>query len=181
MSLFFRMLWVVLAALRRPRLGPLDESVVRLRVLPTDLDLNLHLNNGRYLTLMDLGRVDLLIRSGVVGVMRRRRWGGVVASVLTRFRRPLGPLARFELRTRLLCWDDRWIFLEQRFTRAGQVMAYAYVKIQLTSRAGRVSPAQVAEAMGWEIPDAPVPQAVLEWQAAEDALVAGPVPAEAVA
>ena len=53
------------------RLGPLDESVIHARVLPTDLDLNLHLNNGRALTLMDLGRVDLMLRMGVVGELRR--------------------------------------------------------------------------------------------------------------
>ena len=45
-----------------------------LRVLPNDLDTNLHLNNGRYLTLMDLGRVDLMLRMGVMGELRRRRW-----------------------------------------------------------------------------------------------------------
>ena len=31
-----------------------------MRVWPNDLDTNAHMNNGRYLTLMDLGRFDLM-------------------------------------------------------------------------------------------------------------------------
>ena len=33
-----------------------------MRVLPNDLDLLWHMNNGRYLSLMDQGRVDLMVR-----------------------------------------------------------------------------------------------------------------------
>ena len=57
---------VFLRALRVPRIGLLDESAVGFRVLPGDLDVNVHLNNGRYLALMDLGRFDLLIRGGLL-------------------------------------------------------------------------------------------------------------------
>src|SRR4051812_49517605 len=117
MNLIVRLLYVFFASFRRPRLGPRDESVVRLTVLPTDLDVNGHMNNGRYLTLMDLGRADLFLRIGLVAAMRRYRWSGVVASVAVRYRRALDPFRRYELRSRLLCWDERWLFMEQRFTR----------------------------------------------------------------
>ncbi|HKP74857.1 MAG TPA: acyl-CoA thioesterase [Longimicrobiaceae bacterium] len=181
MNLIFRLLYVALASFRRPRLGPRDESVLHFRVLPTDLDLNFHMNNGRFLTIMDLGRVDLLIRLGVVGAMRRLRWRGVVASVTTRFQRPLSPFQRYELRTRLLCWDDRWFFMEHRFTRRGELMAHGLVKIQFSSREGRLQPQQVIDATPHPAPSPPVPPAVVEWQEAERALVAGDRPAPALA
>lgn len=170
MNLVFRMLRVVLASLFGPRLHPLDESVVRFRVLPNDLDANLHMNNGRYLTLMDLGRVDLLLRAGVVRLMLRRRWGGVVASLTIRYRRPLGVFQRYELRTRLVGWDERWFFVEQRFTRRGELMALALVKVQFLGRQGRVSPREVAAAGPWTLEPPPLPQAVLDWQDAESRL-----------
>jgi acyl-CoA thioesterase FadM len=172
-NLLLRLVWVVLAALRRPRLGPLDESVVRLRVLPSDLDLNLHMNNGRFLSLMDLGRVDLLVRTGVVKLLRRQRWSAVVASVAVRYRRPLDPLRRYELRTRLLGWDQRWVFLEQRFTRRGELMAYALVKTQFFGAQGRVSPQEIVSASPVQMESPPLPDAVREWMQAEDRLVAG--------
>ena len=178
MNLIFRLLYVVFSSFRRPRLGPGDESVLRFRVLPTDLDLNFHMNNGRFLTVMDLGRVDLLLRLGVVRAMRKMRWRGVVASVATRFRRPLDPFQRYELRTRLLCWDERWFFMEHRFTRRGELMAWGLVKIQFSARGGRLSPQQVIDATPRAVDSPPVPPAVVEWQAAEQALAAGePAPA----
>ena len=181
MNLIFRLLLVALASLRRPRLGPLDESVVRLTVLPTDLDLNGHMNNGRFLTVMDLGRVDLLLRTGVVGAMRRHRWSGVVASVAVSFWRALNPFQRYELRTRLVGWDERWFFMEQRFTRRGELCAYALVKIQFKARGRRVAPREMAEAIhpGAEPPQ--LPQGVRDWMDAEDRLVAGREPAPALA
>jgi acyl-CoA thioesterase FadM len=181
MNLIFRLLAVALASLRRPRLSPLDESVVRFTVLPTDLDVNGHMNNGRYLTLMDLGRVDLLLRTGIVGVMRRNRWSGVVASVAISYRRALNPFQRYELRTRLVGWDERWFFMEQRFTRRGELCAYGMVKIQFARRGGRVPPREMAETIHPGAQSPPVPQAVRDWQDSEERLVAGEEPAPALA
>ena len=181
MSLIFRLLYVFFSSFRRPRLAPGDESVVRLSVLPTDLDLNFHMNNGRYLTLMDIGRADLLLRLGIVRAMYRLRWRGVVASVTVRFRRPLDPFQRYELRTRLLCWDERWFFMEHRFTRRGELMAYGLVKIQFSGREGRLHPQQVIDATPHPRESPSIPPAVVEWQRAEHRLVAGEPSAPALA
>lgn len=180
MNLIVRLLYVVLASLRRARLGVLDESVTRFRVLPTDLDVNGHMNNGRYLTVMDLGRVDLFVRSGLAGAMRRNRWSGVVASMAIRFRRPLDPFRRYELRSRVIGWDDRWFFLEQRFVRGNEAAAHAVVKVQLSSRGGRVAPQTVVDALPHPAAPPPLPPALADWQSAEHRLVSGePAPSRA--
>jgi acyl-CoA thioesterase FadM len=44
---------------------------VTIRVWPNDLDTNMHVNNGRYLTLADLGRADWFIRTGVYATSKR--------------------------------------------------------------------------------------------------------------
>ena len=173
MNLILRLLTIALASFRRPRLGLLDESVVRLTVLPTDLDVNGHMNNGRYLTIADLGRVDLFLRIGLVSAMRRHRWGGVVASVTVRFRRALDPFARYELRSRLLCWDERWVFMEQRFTRRGELCAHGVVKIQFSGRGGRIRPQEMMDAAAPGTEPPPVPQAVRDWMDSEERLVSG--------
>jgi acyl-CoA thioesterase FadM len=177
MNLIFRLIYTALAALRRTRLHTLGESVVHLTVLPGDLDVNGHMNNGRYLTHMDLGRVDLLMRVGIVRAMRVHRWSGVVASVAISFRRSLDPFHRYELRSRLIGWDDRWFFMEQRFTRGGRLAAYGLVKIQFSGREGRLRPQQVIDATGSDVQSPELPAAVLEWQDAENRLVAGGEPA----
>lgn len=164
----------VLGSLRRPPLGILDVSVVPMRVWPGDLDLNLHMNNGRYLTLMDLGRLDLLIRCGMWRLVMDRGWRPVVGSATMRYRRPLGLMAHFELHTRLSCWDSKWFFMEQSFVRGGVAHGVGVVKALLRSGSRNVSPAEVLEAMeiddGMESP--PVPLGIAEWMAADSRLAA---------
>ena len=42
-----------------PSLGVLEEDRLRMHVLPMDIDLNLHMNNARYLSIMDYARTHL--------------------------------------------------------------------------------------------------------------------------
>jgi acyl-CoA thioesterase FadM len=165
-----RSLRVLVAAFSRSRLHPLEDSVVGFRVWPNDLDVHLHMNNGRYLTLMDLGRLDLVVRLGVLGTLRRRKWNPVVGSLPIRYRRSLLPFQSYGIRTRLLCWDDRWFFLEQRFERRGEVVAVALVKGLFLGPEGRVPTQAVVDASGHGAGSPPVPDAVAAWQEAERVL-----------
>ncbi len=47
-----------------PGRHPLEPSVTTLRVLPTDLDLYLHVNNGTYLQMMDVARTNYIADLG---------------------------------------------------------------------------------------------------------------------
>lgn len=171
MNLLVRLLLVLAGALRRPRLHPLDEAVVRFRVLPNDLDYNLHMNNGRYLSVMDLGRLDWVVRAGIVPMLLRRRWNPVVGSLTVRYRRPLEPFDRYELRTRIVGWDEKWFYVEQRFERRGEVVARAFVKgLFLAPGGARVPPGEVVAASGREVEPPPMPEGIREWTHAESIL-----------
>ena len=54
---------------------------------PWDLDLWLELNNGRTLTLYDLGRLVLAKRIGLLSLLKRQRWGMTMAGASVRYRR----------------------------------------------------------------------------------------------
>src|SRR4051812_43699660 len=97
-----------LRASRRPPATLLEETTLELRVRPSDCDLNLHVNNGRFLTLMDLGRIDHAGRSGLIGLFRRERWNPVAAGATIRFRRELRLGSRYRIVTRVVGWDDDW-------------------------------------------------------------------------
>lgn len=171
MNLLFRMLRVILTARWRGKLGPLDESILSLRVWPADLDLNLHMNNGRYLAVMDLGRLDVIMRTGIWRPLLRGRWAPLVGSAALRFRRSLGPLRRYQLRSRLLGWDDKWFFFEQRFVRDGELAAYGVVKALLRAPSGNVPPAEVLTAAGLPTVSPPLSTAIVAWLQAETAVV----------
>lgn len=172
MNLVFRMIRVILAALLGARMDPMGTSVLTFRVLPNDLDANLHMNNGRYATIMDLGRIDLMLRAGLAGVLWRNRWNPVLGSVALRYRRSLAPFEKYRLKTRMLCWDSKWLYLEQTFeTMDGKLAAVGIAKGVFLERGGRVvTTAQLLEAVGREVPAPPVPPEILAWQEAEQAL-----------
>jgi len=140
-----------------PRIGALDTDVLRMRVWPADIDFNLHLNNARYLSSMDYGRVHFLARSGVLGPVLKERWAPVVGAVWITYRRSLELGARYELATRLVGWDSRWFYMEQVFTGDEGLAAVGWVKGALRDRNGVVAPQRVLDMVepGIETPELP--------------------------
>lgn len=162
------MLRVLVAARFRPRTAPLEETSLAFRVWLNDLDPLFHMNNGRYLTLLDLGRADAVIRNGIRRALEANGWYSVVASQAIRFRESLGPFARYEMRTRLLGWDRRSFFFRQAFVRGEREYATAVVRIRILAKGGgAIDAAEVAAAIlpGTESPV--LPDYVREWQDAE--------------
>lgn len=136
MNLYLRMLVLWLRNRGARRTSVWDTVSTPFRVLPTDLDVLRHMNNGKYLTIMDLGRVDLMQRSGMWEQINRRGWYPVVAGQTITYRRSLRLGQRFELDTRVVAFDDRWIFLEQTFRRGDVVHAQAVVRARFLRRTG---------------------------------------------
>jgi acyl-CoA thioesterase FadM len=167
-----RLAWVVLRARARGgRQGsPLDPWRTPLRVLPNDLDLLRHMNNGVYLSLMDIGRVDMMVRSGGQRALSARGWYPVVVAESIRFRRSLQPWERFEIVTRVLGWDERVVYVEQVFERATrdgtshEVVAEAVVVARFLARSGGgVDAPEIATAFGMPRLSPAVPDDVLAW------------------
>ena len=92
----------------------LDVSRVPMIVLPNDLDVNLHVNNGRYLTLMDLGRLDIFVRGGLLKALRGTGWIAVLSAAKVRFRREMRLWTRFRIETRIVYWADTSFVVEHR-------------------------------------------------------------------
>jgi acyl-CoA thioesterase FadM len=170
MNLLGRVLWLLLSFKFRGKVGYFEEVRTGFRVWPSDLDTNLHMNNGVYLSIMDLGRTDLVLRSGLMRVVKERGWYPVVASQAIRYRRSLDPFKRFEVHTRVLGWDDRFFFIQQKFMLAGEVAALAVVKGRFLKKSGGgVNPGDIAVAMGQHALSPELPAWVNEWAASEDA------------
>ncbi|XP_069477844.1 protein THEM6 [Ambystoma mexicanum] len=118
--------WVIARNWLQPAVRDLlAEHTVRGRVMPTDLDWLMHMNNGRYLREADFARFSHFMRSGIFPALRALGANMVMASCAARFRRSLRFLEPFEVRTRLLCWDQSAFYVEQRFVspRDGRVCA----------------------------------------------------------
>ena len=178
MKLWFRMIGYFLSIWLKPKLAtPLETSHLSFRVWPTDLDMSLHMNNGRYLTLMDFGRLDILVRTPLWKMVVRNGWTPVVSSSLVRFRRELKLFEPFVLESFITSWSEKTVIFEQRlrFTsgaRKGAIAASAFVRAGIYNRKTR-SFIPVAELMAEMdfYPAQPEPSAEVQaFLNAEDAL-----------
>ena len=144
----------------------LDGATVRFRVWPNDLDLNRHMNNSRYLAMMDLGRYDLTRRTGLLRAVRQRGWFPVVAAQTIRFRKSLAPFASYELHTRVAGWDEKSFYLEQVFRKDGEVVATGWVRARFLSKGGPHATTEVLAAIGETRASPGIPAEIQAWSAA---------------
>lgn len=128
---------------------PFKESQIKMRVWPWDVDMFLELNNGRYLTLMDIGRFEVGIRVGLFEVLKKYDWGLMVGGVSSRYRRRLRPFQKFTLHTKMECYDERWFYFRQWFTSGETVHASFLVRTAVVSKKGLVPVKEVVEAMSF--------------------------------
>ena len=163
MNLYLRLFLLLFRLIGLPRKGLLEESRVAFRVLPSDCDINFHMNNGRYLTFMDLGRVHLMAQLRLLGVIFRNKWKPVLAAAEINFIRQLAPFQKFDLVTRLVTWDDKYAYMEQRFESGGVLCAHAYVKGLFLHARGRVANSTVVAAVGYVGAPPAMPEELRIW------------------
>lgn len=145
MNLLGRLLIVLVRGLVGVKLDPLGTSRVSFRTWFHDLDTNIHMNNGRFLQFMDLGRTDLMIRCGLLGPILRNGWRPVVANVAISYRKSLSPLQKFVVSTKILHWDEKWFFIEQEFHSQGKLCARALVRAVILHKQKSISPAEIVK------------------------------------
>jgi len=164
MSLFLRLLLLLLTARFRPRCDLFQPARKRFIVWPPDLDVLLHVNNGVYLSMLDVARVDLLLRSGLASKLWRKGFYPVVAAETIRFRRSLQLFQAFEVETTVIAWDDKAFLLRHCFLRRDELVAEAIVRIRFLKRSGgTVSSRDVLELVGRAEASPPLPAWVEAW------------------
>src|SRR5687768_16589990 len=169
MLLLVRFFIIILRSFFRPRIGALEDSIVRFTVLPHDCDLNFHLNGGRFISFMGISRVELLGRIRLLRPMLRRRWRPVMAGVMVRFRRSVLPFQRFAVRSRILGWDEKWFYIQHIVEKDGELCATGYARGVIRDGKRNVPPAEVLSLLKLEsVESPPLPQAVALWREAEE-------------
>lgn len=165
---FLRLLWQFFVHRSSPGLDPFDTHVSFHRCWPWDLDVFAELNNGRTLTLYDLGRLPLAQRTGLVELLLRKKWSLTMAGAAVRYRRRIRMFETFEMRSRLLGWDHRFMYVEQAMIVRGQAAGHIVYRSAVTDKNGIVPAPLIAEAIKPGLCSPPLPEWVLAWIAAED-------------
>ncbi len=162
-----RLTWQFWKNRKAPRLGTFDIHRSSHICWPWDLDVWFELNNGRTLTFFDLGRSVLFHRMGTTRTMMHNGWGAAVAGASVRYRRRVKMFQRVEMQSRLLGWDDRFLYVLQSMWRKGDCTSQALIRSAVTNASGIVAPARVAAATGVDPQSPPLPGWVSAWITAE--------------
>jgi acyl-CoA thioesterase FadM len=134
---------------------------------PWDLDPWVELNNGRTLTLYDLGRIPLGNRTGLRRVLMANGWGLTVAGNTVRYRRRVRAFDRVTIHSRCIGWDNRFLYIEQSMWKGDDCTSHQIVRSAVTSQDGIVAPERVLAALGEPTQSPPLPDFVQGWIDAE--------------
>jgi acyl-CoA thioesterase FadM len=170
MNLYLRLIWALLRAWRAPVIQAGDTIERHFTVLPNDIDVNGHMNNGRYLTILDLMLIEYFVRFGFFKVCVRNGWRPMAGGSFITYRRGLSPFQRYTVRFRTEGSNVHWNFMRFEFWAAGQLCAAGYVKGAVVGRKGLVTNAESCAQLG-VAQDTRMPEPVAHWLAGEAALM----------
>lgn len=148
---------------RAPKLR-LDEIHVSTHMCwPVDIDMFGELNNGRTLTLFDLGRLVMGYRAGFLRVVKENKWGMTMAGASVRYRHRVRMFQKFTMQTRAIGRDDKFIYLLQTMWSGGKATSSVLYRTAVTDKNGIVHTQKVADALGYPDWNPKMPDWVHNW------------------
>jgi hypothetical protein len=130
-----------------------------------EIDYNLHKSNSTYFSDMDISRTALVtnllsagFRSGNAELERQGHKGPnnvILGSVHTSYHKEIKPYERYEIRSRVLGWDQKWLIILSTFIRPGAkgkpetILASSLSKYVVKKARYTVPPANCLAAAGW--------------------------------
>lgn len=174
MNLYLRLIFTFFRAWRLPKLTVGDTLERQFRVLPNDLDINGHMNNGRYMTIVDLMLMEYFARIGFASILLKKSWRPMSGGSFISYRRGLAPFQSYRLRYKIEACDSHWNFMRFEFLDGDRVYARGYMKGAAVGKSGIVSNTETYAALGLPVLANAIPSAVSHWLTAEKAVMSAP-------
>ena len=147
---WLKLLSALFLARFRSKISPQDISRLNFRVWLTDVDASV-MNHAAYLTVMEMGRADFMVRSGFFKLARRKKWFFPARSISVQYIRPLKAFQKATLLTRVFYMDEKWIYMEQKIVSNDKVIALAVVKNTVKKGRESIPPKEIASELGFSI------------------------------
>ncbi|RMH64861.1 MAG: thioesterase [Calditrichaeota bacterium] len=169
MNLYLRLLLLTIKSFFMKKTTVNEAGCLSFRIWPHDLDINGHLTNARYLSFMDLGRTFFIVQNGILKWIMRKRWMPVANAVEITFIRELKPFTHFDLHTKLICWDAKYWYFEQRFMVGETLHALAHIRGVFVHNGRVIRPQSVISLIDPVLQSPAEPAVIKEWKLLLDA------------
>ena len=130
---------------------------------PWDLDVWLELNNGRTLTIFDLGRVPLVRRVGLHRILKKNNWSFTVAGSSIRYQRKIAVFDKLKMHSRIVGWDNRFLYVTQTILRSGTPTTNVLIRVAIVSSEGIVNPEKAIYALDDKVEKPELPIWIKKW------------------
>ncbi|ELU08517.1 hypothetical protein CAPTEDRAFT_123523 [Capitella teleta] len=150
------------------RKSPLEESLTYGVCLTSDLDFMWHMNNARYLREADFGRFHLWIQNGVWGIIRQKGVYMTLGASSVRYRASLTLGTTFNIRSKVICWDEQAFYVEQKIERRSDGFLCALIWIKQTVK-GKTPHEILLDILGENIQSPEFPEDMRLWKEAHEA------------
>ena len=158
-------LWVKSLFLKAP-VKVAAVSACRFRVMPWHCDPNLHLTNSKYFYFMDYARFWRLMEVGVwKDIFVKKRWMPMAVSQEITYIRDIAPFEKFEIRTQLAGWNDKYHYIVQEFYGKKGLCAKAMVRAVYVSKGKVVPTEEVLALFGDLLPIEKYQARITTWEA----------------
>lgn len=145
-----RLFIVFILALFHKKILLTDISTLSFRVWPPEADKK-YMNNASFWTITEIGQMDFLFRTGLYKFCRRYHWSPLVGSQKMVYKKPLKRFERFQLKSKIIFCDDKWLYFEQTFLKNGQLIANSLVKVIFRGKDGSIPIQQILTVLGHEL------------------------------
>lgn len=165
---FLRLAYHTFKASKLKDISIFDTHECTIRIQPQDIDIFNELNNGRILTLFDLGRLPFGYRVGLMTAMKKRGWGLTMAGASVRYRRRVRLFEKVRITTTAVGRDARFTYLVQTMWKGDEATSNIVYRSAITDKNGIVPTQELANELGFPDWNPEMPQWVQNWIAAED-------------
>nr|WP_239480590.1 thioesterase family protein [Parashewanella hymeniacidonis] len=147
------------------QIGFLETSKITFRVMPSDCDINFHLTNSRYAAFMDLARTYMLAEMRLLKKFIKLKWMPIVNATEFTYIRDIKPLEKFWIESKIVGWDEKYFYIEQRFLTARGLHCIVHIRGVFINKRHQVPIEEVVKAAGYENDKPELPPEVVKWKA----------------
>ncbi|MDQ3232081.1 MAG: thioesterase family protein, partial [Pseudobdellovibrionaceae bacterium] len=148
----------------------LETSEVEFICLPHDCDFHGHLTNSRYASFCDLARIGAMFDQGSLTKLLREGCTPVITAQEAVHYKEIAPLQKFQVKSTILGWDERFWIFRHDFYQKGQLKASVLAKGIFVRRKKLIPFAKVLEIAGHQLTSPTLPAYAVEWNRQSDVL-----------
>ena len=113
--------------------------------------------------MMDISRLWMSEKTGLFSTIMKRRWFPIVNACAITYIRDIKPMQKFTVRTTLVGWDHKYIYIEQKFISKRGLHAIAYIRGVFKSKQGIISIEELLKVSEYTGTPPELPQEIIHW------------------